>query len=93
MSGYGLLFRSYFHTSGIITDSETHPRLTGIKLVMLLLGDGSKMNKSTIAPLFFGAIFSIAGAIIAGGLVEEWWAFAILVPVGSIAGWKIGEWI
>ncbi|SVE44022.1 uncharacterized protein METZ01_LOCUS496876 [marine metagenome] len=51
------------------------------------------MNKSTIAPLFFGAIFSIAGAIIAGGLAEEWWAFAILVPAGSIAGWKIGEWI
>jgi len=51
------------------------------------------MSKSTIAPLFFGAIFSIAGAIIAGGLVEEWWAFAILVPVGSIVGWKIGEWI
>ena len=44
------------------------------------------MSKSTIAPLFFGAIFSIAGAIIAGGLVEEWWAFAILVPTGSIAG-------
>jgi hypothetical protein len=51
------------------------------------------MSKSTIAPLFFGAIFAIAGVIIAAGLVEEWWAFAILVPVGSIAGWKIGEWI
>jgi len=38
LSGYGLLFKSYFHTSGVITDSETHPRLTGIKLVMLLLG-------------------------------------------------------
>jgi len=41
--------------------------------------------------LFFGAIFAISGGIIAGGLVQEWWAFAILIPAGAILGWKIGD--
>ena len=44
-----------------------------------------------IKSLFFGIIFAISGGIIAGGLIEDWWAFAILIPAGSIAGWKIGE--
>tara|TARA_B100001245_G_C22521492_1_gene262784 strand:+ start:312 stop:452 length:141 start_codon:yes stop_codon:yes gene_type:complete len=41
--------------------------------------------------LFFGAIFAISGGIIAGGLISEWWAFAILIPAGAILGWKIGD--
>ena len=44
-----------------------------------------------IKSLFFGIIFAISGSIIAGGLVEEWWAFAVLIPAGAIAGWKIGD--
>ena len=42
----------------------------------------------SIAPLFFGIIYAIAGGIVAGGLIGEWWAFAILVPAGATAGWK-----
>lgn len=41
--------------------------------------------------LFFGVIFSIAGGIIAGGLVGEWWAFAALIPAGAFTGWKAGS--
>tara|TARA_B100001123_G_C14984523_1_gene897033 strand:+ start:456 stop:602 length:147 start_codon:yes stop_codon:yes gene_type:complete len=44
-----------------------------------------------IKSLFFGIIFSISGGIISGGLIGEWWAFAVLIPAGAIAGWKIGE--
>mgnify|MGYP001249232976 FL=1 len=42
-------------------------------------------------PLFFGTILTISGAIIAGGLFGEWWAFAALLPVAAYLGWKIGE--
>ena len=43
-----------------------------------------------IKNLFFGVIFAIAGGIIAGGLVGEWWAFAVLIPAGAFVGWKAG---
>jgi hypothetical protein len=42
-------------------------------------------------PLFFGIIIAIAGGIIAGGLVGEWWAHATLIPAGSYLGWRLGE--
>jgi|TARA_Y100001947_G_scaffold47452_1_gene39674 hypothetical protein len=41
--------------------------------------------------LFFGIIFAVAGGIVAGGLVGEWWAFALLIPVGAFTGWKAGS--
>ena len=40
---------------------------------------------------FFGTILAISGGIISGGLVGEWWAFAILIPAGAYAGWTLGE--
>lgn len=45
----------------------------------------------SIAPLFFGIIYAFAGGIVAGGLIGEWWAFAILVPAGATVGWKWAE--
>ena len=44
-----------------------------------------------IKSLFFGIIFAISGGILAGGLIADWWAFAVLIPAGAIAGLKIGE--
>ncbi len=43
--------------------------------------------------LFFGIIFAISGAIIAGGLIGQWWAYAIMLPTGATLGWKAGEWV
>ena len=48
----------------------------------------------TIIPLkqlFFGIILSISAGITAAGLIGEWWAAALLIPAGSILGWKLGE--
>jgi hypothetical protein len=42
-------------------------------------------------PLFFGIMAVTSGAIIAGGLFGEWWAFASLPLAGAYLGWKIGE--
>ena len=44
-----------------------------------------------IKSLFFGTILTISGGIIAGGLIGEWWAFAILLPAGAYLGWTLGE--
>jgi hypothetical protein len=44
-----------------------------------------------IKNLFFGAIFSISASIVAGGLIGDWWALALLIPVGAILGWKVGD--
>jgi len=33
----------------------------------------------------------LCGAIIAGGVIGEWWAFAIMIPAGAIAEWKWAE--
>lgn len=41
--------------------------------------------------LFFGITGTITGAIVAGGTVGEWWAFAILIPAGAYGGWKAGR--
>ena len=41
--------------------------------------------------LFFGIVGAITGAIVAGGIVGEWWAFSILVPAGAYGGWKAGK--
>ena len=48
----------------------------------------------TIIPiknLFFGAIFAISGSIVAGGLIGDWWAMALLLPIGAVLGWKVGD--
>ena len=42
-------------------------------------------------PLFFGTVTAISGAIVAGGLIGEWWGFAVLLPMAAYLGWKIGE--
>jgi|TARA_B100001146_G_C15829064_1_gene284218 hypothetical protein len=42
-------------------------------------------------PLFFGTIITISGAILAGGLIGEWWAFTAILPPAAYLGWKIGE--
>ena len=50
----------------------------------------------TIIPLknlFFGAIFAISASIVAGGLIGDWWAMALLLPTGAILGWKVAEWV
>ena len=48
----------------------------------------------TIIPLkqlFFGAIFAISASIVAGGLIGDWWAMALMLPAGAVLGWKIGD--
>jgi len=44
-----------------------------------------------IKNLFFGAIFAISAGITAGGLIGEWWAFALFIPAGAVLGWKVGD--
>lgn len=46
---------------------------------------------TTTKQLFFGTILAISGAIISGGLIGEWWAYATLIPAGAITGWKWAE--
>jgi|TARA_Y100001951_G_C11289413_1_gene271069 hypothetical protein len=48
----------------------------------------------TIIPLknlFFGAIFAISASIVAGGLIGDWWAMALMLPAGAVLGWKVGD--
>ncbi len=47
--------------------------------------------KTILPNLFFGIISVIVACVIAGGLVGEWWAFAPMIAIGSIAGWKLGS--
>jgi hypothetical protein len=44
-----------------------------------------------IKSLFFGAIMAVSGGIVAGGLIGQWWAFALLIPAGAYVGWRAGE--
>ena len=68
------------------THRYTRSRTATATQIQLRLG-----HNMNIKTLFFGTILTISGGIIAGGLIGEWWAFAILLPAGAYLGWTLGE--
>jgi hypothetical protein len=48
---------------------------------------------TTIKNLFFGTILATSSGITAAGLINEWYAYAIMIPAGAILGWKLAEWV
>ena len=66
-----------------LNQTWTNPYAPGITL--------TKDTQMNLKSFFFGTVLAISGGIISGGLVGEWWAFAILIPAGAYAGWTLGE--